>query len=41
MDDPGGRRDPIKYYGAATWIAGMALGAFLMWLLFAFAESFG
>lgn len=41
MDDPDGRRDPVHYYGAAAWIVGMAAGGGLIWILFAFAESFG
>lgn len=39
-DDDGGRIDPVRYYGPMTWIAGLALGAFIMWLMFALADGF-
>jgi len=39
-DEEGGRHDPVRYYGPWTWIAGLGLGAFIMWLMFTLADGF-
>ena len=35
----GGRHDPVRFYGAWTWVAGLVLGAGLMWMMFALSDS--
>ena len=40
MDDEGGRYDPVGYYGPWTWIAGLALGGGITWLMFHLADGF-
>jgi len=39
-DDDGGRYDPVRYYGPWAWIAGLLLGALIMWLMFSLADGF-
>lgn len=39
-DEPGGRQDPVKYYGPWTWIIGLCAGAGMIWIMFAFADGF-
>lgn len=40
MNEEGGRHDPIHYYGAWSWIAGLAMAGGLIWIMFAFADGF-
>lgn len=40
MNEEGGRQDPVKYYGAWSWIGGFAMGGGLIWIMFAFADGF-
>ena len=35
----GGRHDPVRFYGPWTWAAGLALGAALMWMMFALSDA--
>ncbi|MEM6441693.1 MAG: hypothetical protein AAF763_18620 [Pseudomonadota bacterium] len=41
MSEEGGRHDPVRYYGAWTWIVGYAAAALIMWIMFALAQGFG
>ena len=40
MDEEGGRHDPVTYYGPWAWIAGLALGGGIIWMMFALADGF-
>lgn len=35
----GGRHDPVRFYGAWTWVAGLAFGGLLMWMMFGLSDS--
>ncbi len=41
MSEQSGRHDPVSYYGPWTWIAGLLLGAAIMYLMFVLADGFG
>ena len=34
-----GRHDPVRFYGPWTWVAGLGLGAGLMWMMFALSDA--
>lgn len=35
----GGRLDPVRFYGPWTWVAGLAFGGLLMWMMFGLSDS--
>lgn len=40
MNEEGGRRDPVDFYGPWTWIIGLAFGFGLIAAMFLLADSF-
>lgn len=38
-DEHGGRHDPVRFYGPWTWVAGLALGFVLMWMMFGLSDA--
>ena len=40
MNDEGGRHDPVNYYGLWAPLVGLAFGGGVIWVMFAFADSF-